>query len=139
MVSAEQIVATLQEIESLRAGGLYTSALAYSDLGSLEVWAEWTHEQDPESRTTGSLAANGVPEADPDWRTLLPDDWSYNGDRLVQWDTPMPPAEGHQVIAMMAEGFPEATAYKVGESYLGKDIWALDLMPAVSALSLIHI
>ena len=139
MVSAEQIVATLQEIESLRAGGLYTSALAYSDLGSLEVWAEWTHEQDPESRTTGSLAANGVPEADPDWRTLLPDDWSYNGDRLVQWDTPMPPAEGHQVIAMMAEGFPEATAYKVGESYLGKDIWALDLMPAVSASHWSHV
>ena len=91
------------------------------------------------SRTTGSLAANGVPEADPDWRTLLPDDWSYNGDRLVQWDTPMPPAEGHQVIAMMAEGFPEATAYKVGESYLGKDIWALDLMPAVSASHWSHV
>ncbi len=39
----------------LRASGMYASALAFPGLGSLEVWAEWTHEQDPESRRTGTL------------------------------------------------------------------------------------
>ena len=29
--------------------------------------------------------------------------------------------------------FKEATVYKVGESYLGKDVWAMDLMPPIHA------
>ncbi|MDH3423689.1 MAG: M14 family metallopeptidase, partial [Gemmatimonadota bacterium] len=133
MVSAEQVVATMREIEGLRAAGLYTDALAYQGLGSIEVWAEWTHEQDPESRTVGTLAANGEPPALPDWRSLLPPGWSYGGDRIVHWDTPIPPPEGHQMLAKMAAAFPEASMYKVGESYLGRDIWALDLMPPIRA------
>ncbi|WP_420636954.1 M14 family metallopeptidase [Candidatus Palauibacter sp.] len=128
MVSAEQVEATLREIEALRAAGLYTAELAWAGLGSLEVWAEWTHEQDPDSRRTARLAANGTPPDLPDWRPLLPEGWSYAGERLVQWETPIPPPEGHEILAKMAETFDEATMYKVGESYLGKDIWALDLM-----------
>ena len=133
MVSAEQVEATVREIEALRAGGLYASSLAWAGLGSLEVWAEWTHEQDPESRRTARLAANGTPPPAPDWRSLLPEDWSYGGERLVQWDTPMPPPEGHGILARMAEAFEEVTMYKAGESYLGRDIWAADLMPPIAA------
>lgn len=133
MVSAEQVTATMAGIEDLRAAGLYTSALAYEGLGSLEVWAEWTHEQDPESRRVGTLAANGSPPPLPDWRALLPEGWSYEGERIVQWETPIPPPEGHEMLAKMAAAFPEATMYKVGESYLGRDIWAMDLMPPIEA------
>jgi hypothetical protein len=68
MVSAQQVVVTLREIEALRAAGMYSSALAFPGLGSLEVWAEWTHDQNPESRRTGTLAANGTPAPLPDWR-----------------------------------------------------------------------
>ena len=133
MVSAEQVEATVREIEALRSAGLYPSSLAWAGLGSLEVWAEWTHEQDPESRRTARLAANGTPPPAPDWRSLLPEGWSYGGERLVQWETPMPPAEGHGILAMMAETFDEVTMYKAGESYLGRDIWAADLMPPIAA------
>jgi hypothetical protein len=131
MVSAQQVTATVTEMENLRAAGMYTSELAYPGLGSLEVWAEWTHEQDVESRATASLAANGTPAPLPDWRALLPEGWSYDGSRIVQWDTPIPPPEGHRMLAMMAAAFPEATMYRAGRSYLGKDIWAMDLMPAL--------
>jgi hypothetical protein len=51
----------------------------------------------------------------------------------VQWDTPIPPPEGHEILGKMAATFDEATIYKVGESYLGKDIWAMDLMAPISA------
>jgi hypothetical protein len=139
MVSAEQVVWTVQEIERLRAAGLYPSALAYHGLGSLEVWAEWTHEQDPESRRVGTLAANGSPAPLPDWRALLPEGWTYDGDRIVQWDTPIPPPEGHRMLAEMAAAFPEATMYRVGRSYLGKDIWAMDLMPPIVASHWSHL
>jgi len=133
MVSAEQVTETMANIEGLRAAGLYAGALAYRGLGSMEVWAEWTHGQDPAARRTGTLAANGSPRALPDWRTLLPAGWSYEGERIVQWETPIPPDEGHEMLARMAATFPEATMYRVGQSYLGRDIWAMDLMPRVEA------
>jgi hypothetical protein len=133
MVSAQQVVVTLREIEALRAAGMYGSALAFPELGSLEVWAEWTHEQDPESRRVGTLAANGTPEPPPDWRTLVAAGWTYGGERLVQWDTPMPPSEGHEILGKLASAFDEATVYRAGRSYLGQDIWAMDLMPAIEA------
>ncbi len=132
MVSAEQVTATVKHIEALRAAGLYASALAWDDLGEIEVWAEWSHEQDPDSRRTATLADNGTAPPLPDWRALLPDGWEYEGDRIVQWDTPIPPSEGHEMLAKMTAAFPEATMYRVGRSYLGKDIWAMDLMPPIT-------
>ena len=139
MVSAEMVEGLMQEIEALRGAGMYTSELAWHGLGSLELWAEWTHEQDPESRRTVVLAPNGIPASLPDWRALLPDVWRYDGSRIVQWDTPIPPAEGHEMLAKMTDAFPEATMYRVGRSYLGKDIWAMDLMPAVDASHWSHV
>ena len=133
MLSAEQVEATLGHIEAMRDRGMYASALAFPGLGSLEVHAEWTHEEDPESRRTIHLAANGTPAPLPDWRALLPEGWSYSGERLVQWDTPMPPPEGHRILAQMGATFEEAHVYQVGESYLGKTTWAMDLMPAITA------
>lgn len=139
MVSAEQIEATVREIEALRAAGLYESALAYPGLGSMAVWAEWTEAQDPDSRRTGTLADNGTPPPLPDWRSLLPDGWSYDGESIVQWDEPIPPPEGHEMLAKMGVAFEEATVYKVGRSYLGKDIWAMDLMSPISATHWSHV
>src|SRR4051812_926018 len=51
---------------------------------------------------------------------------------LVQWDTPFPPPEANAILARMST-FKEATVYKVGQSYLGKDVWAMDLMPPIEA------
>lgn len=139
MVSAEMIVGTIEEIEALRGAGMYSSELAWPGLGSIELWAEWTHEQDPTSRRTVVLAPNGMPEPLPDWRTLLPDGWRHSGERIVQWETPIPPGEGHEMLAKMAATFPEATMYRVGRSYLGKDIWAMDLMPPIEASHWSHL
>jgi len=133
MVSAEQVVATLREVEALRAAGMYSEELAWDGVGDLEVWAEWTHEQDVDARSVGKLAANGSPSPLPDWRALVPDGWEYAGERIVQWDTPIPPNEGHEMVAKMGAAFPQATPYRAGRSYLGKDIWAMDLMAPVEA------
>jgi hypothetical protein len=76
---------------------------------------------------------NGAPAPFPDPKKLLPAGYRYQGEPLVQWDTPMPPPEGHAILAKMTSAFKEATVYKVGESYLGKDIWAMDLMPPMEA------
>ena len=46
---------------------------------------------------------------------------------------PIPPAEGNRILAEMADAFDEATVYRAGRTYLGKDVWAMDLMSPVRA------
>ena len=133
MISAAQIEATLANLATLRGAGMYTGALAYDEVGEIGVWAEWTHEQNDSARVTAVLPANGTPAPLAVWSDLVPEGWTYNGDRIVQWDTPIPPPEGHEMVARMSQAFTRATMYKVGESYLGKTTWAMDLMSPVTA------
>jgi hypothetical protein len=84
------------------------------------------------------LAANGTPPSLPDWRALVPRGWSYDDERLVQWNTPIPPPEGNEIVAKMAHTFPEATAYRAGRTYLGRDVWAMDLMSPITATHWSH-
>jgi hypothetical protein len=139
MVSAEQIAATLREVENLRAGRMYTSSLAFPGLGEIEVWAQWSREQSADSSRTRVLAANGTPAPLPDWRAMLPRGLQLGNDRLVQWSTPIPPSEGNGILARMADRFDEATVYRAGRSYLGQDVWAMDLMSPVTATHWSHV
>ncbi len=133
MMSAEQVAAVVGNLSALRAAGLYRDALAYHDLGTLRVVAHWEHDAAPETQRTVRLEPNGTPPAVPDVRDLVPPAYRYAGETLVQWDTPIPPREAYETLGKMAASFPEATAYKLGSSYLGQDVWAMDLMPPMRA------
>ena len=150
MISAEQVAATVANLGELREVGLYADALAWEDVGEVAVHVEWPVERDtlffgaastpmspsPDSaapRMTALLPANGVPRPHPAWQDLVPEGWRYSGQDLVQWDTPMPPPEGHRILAQMAQAFAEARMYKAGESYLGRTTWAMDLTAPVDA------
>jgi hypothetical protein len=124
IVSAEQANAVLVNLARLRAAGLYRESLAYHDLGALRVTIAWEHESKPGTEIVATLEPNGSPPPFPDIKKYAPTD--------VQWDTPIPPPEAYGILAKMSL-FKEANVYKVGESYLGKDIWAMDLMPPVAA------
>ena len=136
ILSAAQVKATIEHLSSMRARGLYPSALAYHDLGAIVVTAGWEHRIDWGNEVTALLPANGEPAPVPDIHRFSVR--ATDGDEeLVQWDTPMPPREAYGVLAKMA-GFDEATPYKVGESYLGQEIWAMDLMPPLEASHFSH-
>ncbi|MFQ5742539.1 MAG: M14 family zinc carboxypeptidase, partial [Acidobacteriota bacterium] len=132
ILSAEQVRAVVQNLARLRAAGLYRQALAYHHLGLLRIAAGWEHKPDPKSQLAVELAPNGSPEPFPEIRNYLTSEWHYDGQPIVQWDTPIPPPEAYELLAKMAS-FPEATVYRVGHSYLGKEVWAMDLMPPVEA------
>jgi hypothetical protein len=125
IVSAEQARAALAYLGRLRAAGLYREALAYHDLGAMRLTIAWEHDSKPSTEVVATLDANGTPAAWPDIK-------KYPATN-VQWDTPIPPPEAYGVLSKMAASFKEATVYKVGESYLGKDVWAMDLMPPIEA------
>ncbi|HEV8345925.1 MAG TPA: M14 family metallopeptidase [Vicinamibacterales bacterium] len=122
ILSAQQVQAVLANLDRLRMAGLYRDALAYHDLGSLRVSIGWDHDAKPADLVSSVEGGNPAP---------FPDITRYPATNL-QWDTPIPPPEAYGVLAKMST-FKEATVYKVGNSYLGKDVWAMDLMPPVDA------
>jgi hypothetical protein len=132
IMSAEEVSGILANLGQLRSAGSYTDALAYHDLGSLQVTAAWSWLPDQSTQMVSVLEPNGTPAPFPDPRKLLPAGYRYHGEPIVQWDTPIPPPEGAEMLAKMSS-FKEASVYKVGESYLGKAIWAMDLMPPIEA------
>jgi hypothetical protein len=144
MLSAEQATAVFANLIRLRAAGLYRNALAYHDLGGVRVTIGWEHDSKPGTEVVATIEPNGTPAPFPDIMQLLPTGWktlaeadAARGGRpgappLVQWDTPIPPPEAYEILAKMST-FKEASVYKVGQSYLGKDVWAMDLMPPVEA------
>ena len=124
IVSAEQAAAVLANLARLRAAGLYRESLAYHDLGALRVTIAREHESKPGTEGVATLEPNGSPASFPDIKKYAATD--------VQWDTPISPPEAYGILAKMSS-FKEATVYKAGESYLGKDVWAMDLMPPIEA------
>ena len=127
ITSAAQTSRILENIGALREAGLYRQSLAFADLGEIDLVVGWEHERSAETEVTVRLPANGVPRPPLDIADYLPDGDGWRQLPLVQWDTPMPPPEAYQVLAKMST-FAGANAYQVGESYLGKPIWALDMM-----------
>jgi len=132
ILSAEQVDAAIGHLGRLRRAGLYVDALAYHDLGALRLTAGWAHDPEAASERIVSLDTGGRPAPFPDIRRLLPAGYRHTAGPIVQWETPIPPPEAYELLARMSV-FPEATVYKVGESYLGKDVWAMDLMPPIQA------
>jgi len=128
--SAEQVLGIVENIALLREEGLYEEALAYHDLGTLRVAADWSHEIDPETQLVADLPANGSPAPFPTISEFIPADYQPASTVPVQWETPMPPPEARDILAKMST-FPQASVYKAGESYLGRDIWAMDLMAPI--------
>jgi hypothetical protein len=56
----------------------------------------------------------------------------HDGRPLVQWQTPIPPAESDSVLARLAT-FPGVNVYHVAQSFLGRDIFAADFLPPFEA------
>ncbi len=130
ILSAAQATRMLELLGDLRDAGMYADELAFAGLGDLELAAAWTWGHDPADERLATLPANGAPPPLPDIMEFR--DATGNDERLVQWDTPISPPEALGILARMS-AYPEATAYRIGESYLGRPIWAMDLMPPMES------
>ncbi len=128
VLSAAQAIWTLTALERMRQAGLYRGALAYGGLGDLRVTAGWTHDVAPEAQVSVDVAPNGVAAPLPDvTRYLGTGEPRPDGSPVaVQWDTPIGVDEAYGLLARMAAS-PEARVYKAGDSYLGREVWAMDL------------
>ncbi len=127
ITNAAQTIRTVENAASLHAAGLYPRGLAFPGLGDVELTVGWERERSSESEAVAALPRGGSPAPLPDIAARLPTGDAWRSAPLVQWDTPMPPDEAYEVLAKM-NTFAQATAYQAGSSYLGKEVWAIDLM-----------
>jgi len=56
--------------------------------------------------------------------------FTCTGEQIVQWETPIPPAECADLLARL-NTFPEVNAYYAATSTLGHDVFAVELRPPV--------
>ncbi len=125
-LSGAQLEATVGALGALRSAGVHAGELAYDGIGTLRVHWGTAHAVEIAPQDHVELPAGGLPPALPDPAALLPA--SPRMGPLVQWETPIPPGEANRVLATMDLEFDFASAYRISRSYLGKEIWALDIM-----------
>lgn len=114
-------------LRELRDDGAYPQELSYRGLGELRLLTSIGHGMELRTASKAVLPAGGDPAPYPDASRLL-DSTPRPGTRLVQWETPIPPAEAHRIVATLAAEFDAASAHRVGRSYLGQEIWTLELI-----------
>jgi hypothetical protein len=125
----ELLEGMVEQVRLLHGAGMLQDALSFE--GVEELAFRFAVEDEEEFRRTVLLERSGspLPTRHP---VLFARGWEHDGGRLVQWESPIPPAESDSVMARLAT-LPEATVYHVGRSYLGRDIFAADFHAPVQA------
>lgn len=126
-LTAHRVASMLATLASLRETGLYRSELSWQGMGDLRVLTSVGHRMQRVDTRVAVLTRGGEPDPFPDPATLLDGSGTDIDGRLVQWRTPIPPAEANRIVATLAAEFDAAAAHRVGRSYLGQEIWALEL------------
>jgi hypothetical protein len=118
---ATRTVDALDGLTALQAAGLFRTALSYEHVDRVAVsvllkdartrrvvrnTGEWTA-----SRVRGAFGGAGVPPARKP---------------LVAWDHVIGPEESEQIVSALGV-FPEVRSFKVGQSYRGRDISAMEV------------
>jgi zinc carboxypeptidase len=122
LISIGQLQRVCDWVGRLKLAGLYPTALAYEGLHAVRV----TSDCNPLAAIPLACGRSIVPDIRSCKRTAAQDGL------LFRSEAPITPDVANATLAEMAR-FDEVTAYRVGESYLGRDIWAIDLMEPVAA------
>ena len=121
--SAEQARKMIEILGLLHQRGLYGDALSYPHLTRMKLCFV-----SPEGKDFAELE---VTESES--RTVKKHvDYQHEGETIVQWKKPISPEECRDIISKL-NTFPQVTAYPAGRSYLGREIWAMDVMLPVKA------
>lgn len=116
-ISQRQLVVQAEALHLLAQDGLYADDLSLDGVHRVEF------------RATGDKPAlTGIDLFRRRQKAFSIEEWAMPTpfDPEVDCVCPVVPSRADSILAWM-NGFPQAHVYRVGESYLGKPIWALDL------------
>jgi preprotein translocase subunit SecY len=112
-------------VRALQANGVFEGTLSYDRVGEVLV-RFLVADTDAVARTvTLPQTANPTRTQNPTLPATPPEP---NARPIVQWETPIPPAEANALMGTLST-FPEVHPYYMETSFLGHDIFAMDLLP----------
>jgi len=128
-ISAEKYAAMIKILAEMHQHNIFSSALSYDRVNKVNFLI--TLEDDQKFQHIVSLPQSSAPlnTVNP---SLSADEFSYQGQRLIQWDTPMPPDEANSSLAKL-NFFPEINTYFMTRSFLGQKIFAAELFSPVNS------
>jgi hypothetical protein len=124
---AEQAKGQMKWLGTMQSAGLYKEELAYPYLRKMSVELELP-------LPLSAKVVSNAPREIGSWNVCAPvtrrpmiADFRDPKRNSVQWDEPISPDENASVLAKLSET-PGVTAYWMGRSYLGQNLWAADVM-----------
>jgi hypothetical protein len=121
--SSERLEGMAEHLRALQERGLFSNALSYDRVGKIALQFE-TGDSTATSRTVVLPQTNAPHSTEP---PALPAATEIPGENpIVQWETPIPPDEANQLLGTLSQ-FPEVHPYYMETSFLGHDVFALDV------------
>src|SRR5260370_17835451 len=138
VLSAQPAKGQLSWLEKMHTAGLYRSRLAYPRVGKLAFEFTLPLALHPPEHTKAEVVIAEVAVQQPEHtRPQIVDvqPATQKADKtFVQWDEPIGITENERFLSRLAT-FPGVNVYWMGQSYLGNNIWAADVMlPTPSVL-----
>lgn len=134
LFSVERARGMLHWMEQMHAAGIYPDELAYPHLREMAVEFDLPLELGAKLDGPAQRAFVSFPVAPPATQRPMIRDFQARGTNpIVQWDDPISPAENTAILARLAK-YPGVNVYWMGRSYLGRNLWAADLMLPSPAL-----
>ena len=128
-LSVEMLFGMVDALRNLHQNGMIEEALSFDRVGELAF--RFTLEDSTAFTRMASLPRSRRP-ASTDNPVLLDEGFRHEGERIVQWDSPVPPSENDQILAKL-NTFPGVDVYYMTRSFLGQDVYAADFLPPVDA------
>ncbi len=130
LLPAELLVGMVRAMADLHAHGVADGAMSFDRVGELLFHVTLRDSTVRYSRLVAlARSAHPMSTARP---VLYAKGFRYTGQRIVQWNTPIPPPEADSDMAKLAT-FPGVHPYWVGRSFLGKNIFAEDFLPPIES------
>jgi len=123
--SSERLQGMTRHLRRLQNRGLFTETLSYDRVEALQL--RFVVDDDAATTRTATLPRTKAPQSTES--PALPPAASVPGDGpLVPWDSPLSPEDADRLTATLGQ-FPEVHPYYMETSFLGHDIFAMDLRP----------
>jgi hypothetical protein len=138
ILSVQQAAAQLDWLNRMHTAGLYTDTFAYPHLKNLAFEFELPLDPGKGNHTKNEIvpaqfAVAAPTKPRPQITDITPEPLDATG-HFVSWDLPIDPAHSEHLLSRLAT-YPGVNVYWMGRTYLGRDMWAADvLLPSPSEL-----
>jgi hypothetical protein len=124
-LSVQKLGDMVEILGELHEARILEEALSYDRLAELRF--RFTLEDSSAFTRLATLPRSRNPKSTARPIPLDPE-YQYRGERIVQWETPIGLAENEAILSKL-NTFPGVNAYYMASSFLGNDIYALDILP----------